>query len=357
MERLKQVRRILKEQGLDGLFLITDANIRYVSGFTGSDSYLLLTPDKEFFITDGRYTEQAANECPEFQVREWKKADLSLTKVLHQIVTELAVKKLGFEQNGVSYQLYQQLASSLAGVELVPTKGLVERIRYIKEPAEIDKISQAAVFADQAFEQILGFIKPGLTEKEVAAELAYYISKTGADGPGFPTILVSGVNTSLPHGIPSDRLITEGDLVTMDFGGLYDGYRSDMTRTIVVGKADSEQHRIYQLVKEAQLAALEVIKAGVQGNQPDRRVREIFTREGLTDKFRHGLGHGVGLQIHENPFMGVNCQDVLQAGCVITVEPGLYIPEWGGVRIEDTVVVQKEGIEILTNSTKELIEL
>ena len=170
-------------------------------------------------------------------------------------------------------------------------------------------------------------------------------------------ILVSGVNTSLPHGIPSDKVIEKGDLLTMDFGGLYKGYLSDMTRTIIVGKADDEQKRIYNIVKEAQQTALNMIKAGINGRERDESVRKVFRKEGLEDKFPHGLGHGVGLQIHENPYMGRTSKEILEENCVVTVEPGLYIPGWGGVRIEDTIVVKKDGIKILTKSSKELIEL
>jgi Xaa-Pro aminopeptidase len=357
MSRIKQVLNEMKNNDLDGLFLITDPNIRYISGFIGSESFVLITIDRNYFITDGRYIEQAEKECPEFEVLEWKKTDLPVEKVLNDLAVRLKLKKIGFEQDYLAYEMFRKLKNSLTGAEFIPIKDIVEKIRYVKDEEEISNINRAAEFADLAFDQILGFVKPGLTEKRVTCELEYYIRKSGSDGIGFPTILVSGVNTSLPHGIPSDKVIEEGDFITLDFGGIYHGYHSDMTRTIIVGKADDEQKRIYNIVKEAQLAALEIIKAGIGGIEPDSKARAIFSREGLEDKFRHELGHGVGLQIHENPYMGKTSKDILEENCIITVEPGLYIPGWGGVRIEDTAVVKKDGMEILTKSSKELIEL
>jgi Xaa-Pro aminopeptidase len=357
MARIKKALNELGKEGLDAIFLITDANIRYLSGFTGSESFMFLSSKGNFFITDGRYTEQAERECPGFEVIEWKKDFYPLEKILLELSEKYKLNKIAFEQDHLTYKSYKKLENLFSGVELVPTEGLVEKVRYIKEEEEINNIKKAAEIADQVFDQILTFIKPGLTEKRVAYELEYYLNRAGSEGAGFPSILVSGVNTSLPHGIPSDKKIEKGDLVTMDFGGRYRGYPSDMTRTIVVGRADPEQRKIYELVKEAQQIALDAIKAGVKGNIPDEKARKVFAREGLEDKFRHGLGHGVGLEIHESPFMGKTCKDTLREGCVVTVEPGLYIPNWGGVRIEDTVVVRKDGAERLTKSPKELVEL
>lgn len=357
MGRIGKVLTVMENKGIDGLFLISDPNIRYLSGFTGSESFVFITAARKYFITDGRYTEQAEKECPGFSIIEWRKGEKSLEKILNELAEELKIKKIGFEEEHLKYEMFKRLEKSLSGVELVPTKGTVEEVRYVKDEKEIDNIRKAADFADQAFAKILNFIKPGLTEKRVACELEYYLGMTGSDGSGFPPILVSGINTSLPHGIPSDKIIKEGDFVTMDFGGIYQGYPSDMTRTIVVGKADDEQKRVYSIVKEAQQAALDVIKAGISGAIPDERVREIFGREGLEEKFRHGLGHGVGLEIHEKPYMGKTCKDTLKENCVVTVEPGLYIPNWGGVRIEDTVVIKRDSVEIITKSSKSLIEL
>jgi len=357
MSRVKKALNELKKRELDAIFLITDANIRYLSGFTGSESFVLLSSKGNFFITDGRYTEQAENECSEFEVVEWKRDFNSLEKILLELSEKYKLNKIAFEQDHLTYKSYKKLEKELCRIKLVPTEGLVEKVRYIKEEEEIKNIKKAAEIADQAFDKILGFIKPGLTEKRVAYELEYYLNRFGSEGAGFPTILVSGVNTSLPHGIPSDKRIEKGDLVTMDFGGFRQGYPSDMTRTIVVGRADPEQKRIYKLVKEAQQIGLDAIKAGIKGDLPDKKVREIFAREGLEDKFRHGLGHGVGLEIHEPPFMGKTCKDTLREGCIVTVEPGIYMPNWGGVRIEDTVVVTKDGIERLTKSPKDLIEI
>ena len=357
MTRADKVLAKLERRGLDALLLTADANIRYVTGFTGSESYVLLSFRGRFFITDGRYTEQAEKECPGFTVIEWKKGSRTVERVLAGLCRKHQLRRIGFEQDRLTYESHRKLSDALSGVELVPTKGVVEDIRYVKDPEEIDCIRKAAEIADRAFDQILRFIRPGLTERRVIYELEYYLNEAGSEGAGFSPILVSGVNTSLPHGIPSDRRIEDGDFVTMDFGACRRGYRSDMTRTVVVGTANFEQKRIYELVREAQQAALDAIGDGVRGTVPDRAARAVFAREGLEREFRHGLGHGVGLEIHEPPFMAKTCTRTLKEGCVVTVEPGLYIPGWGGVRIEDTVVVRKDRPEVLTRSSKELIEI
>jgi Xaa-Pro aminopeptidase len=347
----------MNELEVDGLFLINNSNIRYISGYTGSDSYILITADKKVFITDARYTEQAQIECKDFIILEWKKNRCSLEEFIAEEVAELGIKRLGFERNYMSYDLYDRFVTKMPTVELIPTKDIIESFRYIKNDTEIEYIKKAASFADIAFEKILGYIKPGLTENEIVLELEYYLKKAGSEGVGFPTILVSGKKTSMPHGIPSEKKIEYGDLITMDFGGLYNGYHSDMTRTVAVGKVDDEQRKIYKIIKEAQQRGIDALKNGVVGNIPDQRVREIIGQAGYIDKYYPGLGHGVGLDIHEAPFMGIESKDILKTGCVVTVEPGIYIPNWGGVRIEDTVLVKDGEAEILTKASKELIVL
>ncbi|AOT72064.1 M24 family metallopeptidase [Geosporobacter ferrireducens] len=347
----------MKEFGIDGLLLINDSNIRYISGYTGSDAYVLITPDQKTFITDARYTEQAQMECKDFAVLEWKKTVEPLEAFIAGAVNKLGIGKLGFERNYISYDLYDRLTNEMPSVELIPTQNIIESFRYIKREEEIDCIRKAASFADTAFEKILGIIKPGLSENEIVLELEYYLKKAGSEGVGFQTILISGKKTSMPHGIPSEKKIEYGDFITMDFGGLYKGYRSDMTRTIAVGKVDEEQKKVYEVIKEAQYRGVHALKNEVCGNIPDQEVREVICQAGYLDYYYPGLGHGVGLDIHEAPFMGIQSKDVLQTGCVVTVEPGIYIPDWGGVRIEDTVVVNDLGAEILTKASKDLIVL
>ncbi|MBB6216074.1 Xaa-Pro aminopeptidase [Anaerosolibacter carboniphilus] len=345
----------MKELGMDGLLLINDSNIRYVSSYTGSDAYILMAPDQKTFITDARYTEQAQMECKTFTVSEWKKTIGSLEAFIADTAAKLGIRRLGFERKYMSYDFYDRLVTEMPSVELMPTQNIIESFRYIKNEEEIDCIRKAASFADIAFEKILEVIKPGLTENEIVLELEYYLKKAGSEGIGFQTILISGKKTSMPHGIPSGKKIEYGDFITMDFGGIYNGYRSDMTRTIAVGKVDDEQRRIYSVIKEAQNRGVNALKSEIVGNIPDQQVREVIDQAGYIDYYYPGLGHGVGLDIHEAPFMGIQSKDILKSGCVVTVEPGIYIPDWGGVRIEDTVVVNQNGAEILTKASKALI--
>lgn len=357
MTRLEKLAKRLADEKIDALLVSDEKNVGYISGFTGDDSWLLVSAKENYLITDFRYLEQATDECPDFEIIKFERSQHLFEQLINELVQKLKIKRFGFEKEHVSYSMFENIQKYVQNVEIIPTAGHIEELRYVKDANEINRIKKAAEFADQAFAKILEFIEPGLTEKEVRTELEYYMKKAGADGIAFETILLSGVNTSLPHGKPSDKKIAEGDLLTMDFGALYQGYRSDMTRTIAVGKIDEQQKKIYNIVKEAQDKALTVIKDGIIGKKPDDCVREIFEREGYNEYFGHGLGHGVGLLIHEEPFMGVICERELKENCVVTVEPGIYLPKWGGVRIEDTVVVTKDGCDILTKSPKELIVL
>ncbi len=357
MNRLEKLGKRIKVEDLDGIFLIKDSNIRYITGFTGSDSYAVISEISRGFITDSRYTEQAESECKGFEVIRWRSPAPGLIETIQSTCNRYGIKRLGFEKDWVTFDLYEKLSNGLNGIVLVPTLGLVEGIRYIKDESEIECIRKAARIADEAFEEILEFIKPGVTEKDIERELQYTIKKKGAEDIGFPTIVASGRRSSLPHAIPSDRKIEKGDFITLDFGAMYKGYRSDMTRTVVVGEADGKQKEIYDIVKAAQAEGEKAIKAGVSGRVPDDCARGYIKAAGYGDFFGHGLGHGVGLDIHEEPFMSSSCEKTLAEGNVITVEPGIYLPDWGGVRIEDTVLVKADGIEILTKSSKELIEL
>lgn len=357
MCRVQKLVEKLEAGGLDGILLIKDSNIRYISGFTGSDSYVIVSAKARTFITDSRYTEQAEAECSGFDVVRWRSPAPGLMETIQKACEINGIKVLGFEQEKVTYELYEKLAKGLGGVKLVPTSGLVEGIRYVKDEDEIECIRNAAKIADEAFEEILKYIKAGVTEKDIERELQYMIKKKGADDIGFPIIVASGKRSSLPHAIPSDKKIEKGDFVTLDFGAMYKGYRSDMTRTVVVGEADGKQKEIYDIVKAAQAEGEKAIKSGVSGSVPDDSARGYIKNAGYGDFFGHGLGHGVGLDIHEEPFMSFSCEKTLIEGNMITVEPGIYLPDWGGVRIEDTVLVKADGIEILTKSSKELIEL
>lgn len=355
MKRVDKLMDVLKEQELDGLFIVKDANIRYLSGFTGSESYMVISQECRAFITDSRYTEQAERECRDFEIIKWRSPNPDLPETIKSVCSKYNIKRLGFEKNCVKVDLYERLKEALGDIEFTGTLGLVEGIRRIKDQSEIECIKKAAQISDDAFNEILNYIRPGVSERDIERELSYLIRKKGADDIGFPIIAASGGNSSMPHAVPSDKLVECGEFITMDFGSLYKGYRSDMTRTIVVGSASEKQRYIYNVVKESLRKSTETVKAGVDCKIPDRAAREVILKEGIKEIFEYGVGHGVGLEIHEDPFMSPKCPLILEAGNVVTVEPGIYIPGWGGVRIEDSVVVTQDGCEIITKSPKELI--
>lgn len=355
MSRIGKVLERISAAGLDGLLLMKDANIRYVSGFTGSESYLLLSLEKKVFITDSRYTEQAEQECPDFEVVRYQNPHCSLEETIKEKTLEMGIKKLGFEKDYVTYEIYENISQALDETVLVPVLGIVEGVRSVKEEKEIALVQKAAQIADQAFNVIIGLIKPGITEQELETELEYILKKQGASGPSFPSIVAGGPRSSLPHAIPSQRVIQKGDFVLFDFGARFEGYCSDMTRTVVVGEPSVKQQEIYQIVKKAQESALNAVQPGIKGRDLDGVARKVIEDAGYGDLFGHGLGHGVGLEIHEEPSVSVKSEKILEPGNIITIEPGIYLPDWGGVRIEDTVVVREEGCEVLTEFTKELL--
>lgn len=355
MDRIEKLLNILQDQNLDGILLIKDANLRYLSGFTGSESYIVISKKGKVFITDSRYTEQAEQECPGFEIIKWRLPNPDLPETIKSVCDRFDIKKLGFEKDCVSFSLYEKLRNGLGDVELVGTTRLVEKLRSVKDKDEIERIKKAAEITDKAFDEVLNFIKPGVTERDIERELAYFIRKIGADDIGFPIIVASGENSSKPHAVPSNRPVKVGDFITVDVGSMYNGYRSDMTRTVVLGKASEEQIKIYNAVKKSQEASINIIKAGVKCKLVDKLARDVLKEEGIEGIFEYGLGHGVGLEIHEEPSMSPRSLSTLDEGSVVTVEPGIYLPGWGGVRIEDTVVVTKDGCEIITKSPKQLI--
>ncbi|MGI6065907.1 MAG: M24 family metallopeptidase [Bacillota bacterium] len=351
MGRIEKVLERISAAELDGLLLMKDANIRYVSGFTGSESYLLLSAEKKVFITDSRYTEQAKLECPGFEIIQYH----SLEETIKEKTWEMGIKKLGFEKDYVTYEVYEKISQVLEETEPVPILGIVEGVRSVKEEREIALVKKAAQIADQAFKVIIELVKPGITEQELEMELEYELKKQGASGPSFPSIVAGGPRSSLPHAVPSSRVIEKGDFVLFDFGACFEGYCSDMTRTVVVGEPSVKQQEIYQIVQKAQESALNAVQPGIKGKDLDMVARKVIEDAGYASFFGHGLGHGVGLEIHEEPSVSVKSEKVLEPGNIITIEPGIYLPDWGGVRIEDTVVVREKGCEILTGFTKELL--
>lgn len=352
--RLEKLRNSIAAAGIDGMMVMKPENRRYMSGFTGTSAVLLITTDKAVLITDFRYVEQAKIQAPDFEVVMHGTPFISTFK---EVLASCGVKKLGFEADHLTFAQHKSHSEALEGIELVPTEGLVEKIRLIKDQAEIEALAKAAELGDAALEEVLRMVRPGVTERELALELEFLMRRRGADKVGFDFIVASGERSALPHGVASDRAIKTGDLITFDFGCYYEGYTSDMTRTVVLGRADAKQREVYELVLRAQLAALEAIRPGASGVDVDKVARDIISAAGHGEHFGHGLGHGVGLMVHEGPRLSPASSDVLEPGMVVTDEPGVYIPGWGGVRIEDLVVVTEDGNRVLTKFPKELIEL
>ncbi|MGI6426654.1 MAG: M24 family metallopeptidase [Natronincolaceae bacterium] len=351
-KNIGKIRSLLEEKDLDGILLYKPENRRYVSGFTGSTGYVLITETDAKFITDFRYIEQATVQCTGFEIIR-----ISNTKTITDILNESALFKLGVEEDFMTYGQSIEFTDKLAGTDIIPLEGAILKLRSVKTPDEIRNIEKAAGIADEALEYILGFIKPGLVESDIALELEFFMRKKGAEGLSFDSIVASGVRSSLPHGVASDKTVEVGDIITLDFGCVYNGYCSDMTRTVVLGKTDDRQKEIYDIVLRAQETSLEAVKPGITGTELDSIARNIIDGSGYGQYFGHGLGHGVGLEVHELPRISAHGDVPMESGMVITIEPGIYIPDFGGVRIEDLVLVTEDGCRVLSKSTKNLIEL
>lgn len=353
--RLERLRVSLAERGLDGIVIHKPENQAYVSGFTGGEGLLLITAARAILITDFRYTEQAAAEAPDFDVM---KPESTQHALVAKLVGELQVKRLGFEGDHLKVDEHAAYLKAGAGCEWVTATGLVEELRMIKDESELALMRRAAAIADEAFAQIMPLIKPGAVEHDLAVELEYRMKKLGAEGISFETIVASGVRSSLPHGRASDKVIESGDLVTFDFGSLYKGYCSDMTRTVMVGEPTEKQREIYAIVLEAQKRGVAACRPGMTGKELDEVCRSYIRERGYAEYFGHGTGHGVGRFIHEGPKVNVRGEkDVLKPGMIVTIEPGIYLPGWGGVRIEDMLLVTETGSESFSHSPKELLIL
>lgn len=349
---VKRLGHIL-EKSEDGVLLTSPYNMRYFSGFTGGEGAVLITKSNKFLFTDSRYIEQAEKETDGFilsETNDWIKS-------VGEIVAQESLRSVAFEDDVVSVGQYKKLDGVTRCCELVLCSCEINSLRMIKTPDELKKIQQAEELGCKAFEHILEFIKPGVREKDIALEIEYFMRKHGAEKTSFDTIAISGARTSLPHGVPTDKRIEKGDFVTLDFGCILDGYCSDMTRTVVVGKATEEQKKIYNAVKIAQQMALDFIKSGIKGCEADKVARDYIADAGYGKYFRHSLGHGVGLLVHELPNLSPRSEVILLPNMVVSCEPGIYIPDFGGVRIEDLVCITEDGCQNLSPVTKELIEL
>ncbi len=347
----ERVLHLQKKAQQDVLYITSPENLLYYSGFSGGEGALVIRGDEKKLFTDSRYTEQAKSEAPAFEV-----LDVAKTTSLSYL-KEVSPKAVGYEAEFVSAKRAKELEEALESAEWIDIgKEMLEQ-RAIKDGDEREKTEEAARIADEAFKGVLPLIRPGVTEREIAAELTYRMQKMGADKPSFDMICASGVRSSLPHGTASDKKIETGDFVTLDFGCFYKGYASDMTRTVVLGRASEKQKEIYNVVLSAQLAAIDSIAPGKSGYEIDKIARDIIKEAGYGDCFGHGLGHGTGLLIHEQPRLSPKSNDILKPGMLVTVEPGIYIENFGGVRIEDLILVTETGFKNLTHATKELLVL
>ena len=356
--RVPRLRRRLAEAECDALLVTRLVNIRYLTGFTGSAALLLVRPDDLVFVTDGRYRDQSALELGQAGVEARIQVGLTGGKqkeILQEAVDGLA--HLGLEAAAVTWAQQRRFDDEwFLDVELVATEGAVEDLRKVKDAGEVERVAAAAAIADEALARVRHRLAEGPTEQEFALELDFEMRRGGASGPSFETIVASGPNGAKPHHRPSGRRIGRGELVVLDFGAIVDGYCSDMTRTLCVGEPSSATaRRMVEVVAESQQAGVDAVRAGAEGKAVDEVCRNVIAEAGWADAFLHSTGHGVGLEIHEDPRVASTSTDTLAAGHIVTVEPGVYLPEHGGVRIEDTVVVTEEGCTVLTNAPKELV--
>ena len=354
-KRREKICRQLGKNRLEGLLLTHSKNVTYLTGFTGDDSYLLITPKHVVLLSDKRYTSQLEEECPDLEL-SIRGPGKSMLASVTDLVTKLKIKLLAFEAKSMTVSLKMALSEAVAKSELVATEGWVEKLRMIKDSHEIACTRVACHQAERAFEVVRALLTPEMTELEIAAELEYQARRFGGRGLSFPPIVGVGPRAALPHGTPTSRRIGESDFTLIDWGVNEGQYVSDLTRILVTGRISPKLREIYGVVLKAQLAAINAIHPGVTCETVDRTARDIIAEAGYGKYFGHGLGHGTGLDIHESPRLSQGQQTPLAAGMIVTVEPGIYLPGWGGVRIEDDILVTRTGHEVLTSVPKQLEE-
>ena len=351
--KLTKIRELLIEHGIDALLITNEFNRRYMTGFTGTAGVALISADDAVFVTDFRYTEQAEKEIQGFRIVQ------HTATIIEEVAIQakkMKLRTIGFEKDNVSFGLYE-LYNEKVDAELKPVSGLVEKLRMVKTEDELIILKKAAKIADDAFTHICGFIKPGLTELEVSTELEFSMRSLGATSSSFSIIVASGLRGALPHGVATNKVINSGDFITLDFGALYEGYISDITRTVAVGEPSAKLKEIYEVTLAAQELALKEIKPGMTGIEADAIARDYIKSMGYGEAFGHSTGHGIGLEVHEGPALSYRSELILEPNMTVTVEPGIYLPEIGGVRIEDDIIITVDGNERLTHSTKELLIL
>lgn len=353
MSKLHKLRNLLQQNEVDAILVTNPFNRRYITNFTGTAGSALITDREAFFITDFRYVDQANEQAKDFTVVEHHGP---ISDKISELLDKNGIKLLGFEEEHVTYaqhSLYEEKFSA----RLIATKGMIESLRIVKSADEIEILKQAAKIADEAYGHILNHLRPGMTEIDIANELEFFMRKKGATSSSFDIIVASGYRSALPHGVASEKKIETGELVTLDYGALYKGYCSDTTRTVAVGEVSDDLKKIYETVQEAQERAVRGIKPGMTGKEADALARDYIVQEGYGDYFGHSTGHGIGLEVHEGPALSLRSHIELQKNMVVTVEPGIYIPEVGGCRIEDDIVLTESGNERLTHATKQFIQV
>ena len=355
MKNLDKMKSLLESGEVDALLLTSEVSRHYAAQYNISEGVAVICKNESYYFTDSRYIEAAENNLPGFKVQMIDREHSYAQRINDAIAAE-TVKTLGFEEDYLTYSAYTAYNSKLNAV-LMPYQKQIGSFRASKEDWELELMRKAQEITDTAFSQMCEIIKPGMTEKEVAAELIYRLYQNGADGLSFQPIVVSGPNTSMPHGVPGDRVLQYGDFLTMDFGCLYHGYCSDMTRTVALGFVTEEMDKVYHTVLEAQLAGIAATKAGVPGCEIDGAARKVIADAGYGAYFGHGYGHSLGLEIHEAPYASATNDKPMPAGAVCSAEPGIYLPGKFGVRIEDVTVITENGAEVLTKSPKNLIIL
>ncbi len=343
--RLETVRKILDANHLEGILFISLENIRYLCGFTGSDGALVVTQKDSFFLTDSRYWTQSEEEVKESKVVHYRKKMEGIATLL----SDLKLGVIGFESVSLPFSAHQFLSQKLSSkAKLIPLEDEVRNIRALKDQQELAILRTSIEIASDAFLRILELLNEGVVERDVAFEMEWFMKRKGADALGFDIIVASGKRSALPHGKASDKRIEKGDLIVIDFGSGFQGYHSDQTRTVICGSPSSEQQKIYQTVKEAHDIAIEKVRPGIPIGEVDAAARDHIRNRGYGEYFGHGTGHGIGLAVHEDPVINGDNKGPVQEGMVFTIEPGIYIPDWGGVRIEDMILVTAQGAEVLT---------
>jgi len=351
--RLQKLRHKLAEQEISAILISQPENRYYLSGFNGSAGFLLITEQRAILATDFRYIEQARAQAPDYEVF---RITNTMSHWFPELIAGVDLKKLGFETEHITFAMYRQLSDILkeqhSPLKLVPAEGLVESLRAVKEPGEIEFITKAAEMSDGAFNYIESIIATGMSEQEIAWEIEKCLHERGSHGIPFDIIVASGPNSALPHAKPSERIINIGEPVVIDMGARFEGYSSDLTRTVCLGHPDETFKKVYDIVLGAQLTAIAIIKEGMTGDQADSLARTVIRETNYGEAFGHGLGHGIGLVTHESPRLGPGSTELLTSGMVFTIEPGIYLPGWGGVRIEDIITLENNKAKVISKAGK-----